>query len=121
SHSPCSNGILPTDISAGSYSTLYLYANGEIRSFYVAHETSCAPSSDCSADHKRALKIHLYHKQNYCCEIGWILFGHVRSPLSAGWYNYTPSGVVLGNVPPGTCTYYSGGHSHMEAHGHIGV
>lgn len=120
-HTACSGGQYLTDIGAAQYATLYLHANGEIRSFFVEHQFTCAPN--CADDLRRAVKIRLYNSLNYCCEIGWIVFGHVKNALATGGYNYTPSGIVIGNVPPnpGNCSNYTGSHSHMEAKTYSGV
>jgi hypothetical protein len=120
-HSTCNGGLRPTDIGASAYRSLYLYANGEVRSFYVVHNNTCAPG--CGGSFSQVVKVHLYNKRNYCCEIGWVLFGHVANRIAPGGYNFTPNGLKIGHVPPddGTCGYYGGTHSHMEAKSYSGV
>jgi hypothetical protein len=117
---PSSDGHV--DIGSPENGSFRLWGSG-IGSWWVENGTDhCCPGCT-TTDLKRSVKIYLYHQRNYEGYVGYVLFGHVRSPLADGGRNYAPSGDLIGYTPKDDCTdnCYDRTHLHTEAEPAPGV
>lgn len=120
----CASTYEPVDIATSAGVSINLYVNyPTVRSISYDMTTTdpfecCDGNSD--ANLKRAVKVHLYGAVNYCCYIGWVLFGHinlsgfslVNGNIAANYCGQLGT-VLSAPNPPISC--YSGPHEHMEA------
>lgn len=123
SHSccPATCGVYKTDIGAPALTAIKVWGDSEVRSFHVQQIDSACCSYE--SDLYRGMKVTLYNQPNFICPVGWVLYGHVRSPRNTGWHNYNPSGVTIGLIPNTSNCYscYCGSHVHLEIGASSGV
>ncbi len=89
-----------------------------VKSVRFTQTNNCAPG--CSQSHRNAVKADLYGGYNASgCYFGWVLYGHLHSPISNGVWNLSGVGSIqvgyVVNYVPGQCPYYNDDdHVHME-------
>jgi hypothetical protein len=140
-HIPChDNGtystMKPVDIGpTTTIKTAYMWVNyPTVRSIQVSVDTSntdttfnfeCCDNLNISDNTieknlRRAVKVKLFAFANYCCPIGWVLFGHLENvgfsvlnnPNLTSGYCGQLGKTINYNAGPGSC--YQGEHIHME-------
>ena len=105
-------------LKAGSQGmAVRFYASSNVKSVRFTQVNNCAPG--CTQNYKNAVKAELYGEYNASgCYFGWVLYGHLQSPISNQVWNGNWSktvGYVVDYVS-GDCSYYNDNdHVHMEA------
>lgn len=115
----CNGGSQGFDcVKAGSQGmAVRFYASSNVKSVRFTQTNNCAPG--CTQNHQNAVKVELYGNYNASgCYFGWVLYGHLQSPISNQVWNGNwgkTVGYVVDYVA-GQCSYYNDDdHVHMEA------
>lgn len=121
-HSACNGGALGQMLDClknGATGSIRFFVSTNVKSVRLTRTDNCAPG--CSQNHRNAVKAELYGSVNASgCYFGWVLYGHLVSPIANGVWNLSGSGgITVGYVVDyvaGQCSWYNDDdHVHMEA------
>ncbi len=116
----CNGGTAGFDCLQGGsqWSSVKFYASSNVKSVRFTQTNNCAPG--CSQPHRNAVKAELYSGYDASgCLFGWVLYGHLNSPIGNSVWNLN-WGITVGYVVDfvaGQCPYYNDNdHVHMEVY-----